>query len=106
MIQIVLKNDGCRRRVETLFADAPILLADRQAAFRLHAGQPFVLENNGQSRNGTKLRGEHLHPRRERRRTAIETMRQANDDCGDAVLFTPKPRDFLGNQMQSAIVHR
>ncbi len=43
-IEVVLKDDGRRRGVEPLLADAPVLLAHGQPALRFVAGQPLVLQ--------------------------------------------------------------
>src|SRR5688572_29406561 len=59
-VEIVLKNDSGRRRVELLLAHAPVLLAQRQPAFRLVARQPLVLQHDGQPRARAQLLREAL----------------------------------------------
>ena len=103
-IEVVLQDNRGRGRVEALLPYAPILLAQRKAGFRLTAAEPLILQHHRQMGPLLEPGGKGLDPGRHVVPPAIETTRQADDDGGDPVLFSPEPGDIVRGYANRGLV--
>src|SRR5438093_12823115 len=86
-IKIILQDDGRRGGVEPRLSRSPVLVLDCETAFGFDAGEPLVLQRNGERRLDAKSPRELFHARRHLGRRAIEAAWQSDDDRADAVFF-------------------
>src|SRR5262245_40999223 len=93
-IEILLEDDRRRRRIEPLLSRAPVLLADRESALGLAAGQTLVLKDHRKIRARPKARGERFDTRGHVARRSIEMTWQADHERLEAVLFRGKSGHF------------
>src|SRR5262249_18113270 len=86
-IEILLEDDRRRRRIEPLLPRAPVLLADREPAFGLAAGQTLVLKHHRKIGALSKTGGECFDTRCHIARRSIKVAWHADHERLETVLL-------------------
>lgn len=95
MIEIILKHDRGRGRVELRFAPTPVAFSFGKPGIRFVTRQAFVLENHGYSDPLLEGPGKRLHRGRLLSGRPIESARPANDDGLEPIGLTSQTFDFM-----------
>src|SRR5262249_58053665 len=93
-IEILLEDDRRRRRIEPLLPRAPVLLADREPAFGLAAGQTLVLKHHRNIGALPKTGGECFDTRCHVARRSIKVARQTDHQRLETVLLGDESGNF------------
>lgn len=90
-VEIVLENDGRRRRIEPSLPNAPVLLAKSKSALGFATAEAFVLQDHRKAHPLFQYRSEGLNLASHGARGAVEVAWQADNNQPEAIVFMEKP---------------